>query len=95
MILKTLTHDRGNGDCWNYYDNIESASVFYDEKSKMACVAVMLKDVGSEIVLALNDVAYLCNDRGQTIERLRPAVQDEETKPEDMPKSLKEKKNED
>ena len=90
MILKTLTHDRGNSDCWNYYDNIESASVFYDEKSERACVAIMPKDGDFEIVLALNDVAYLCNDQGQTIEKLRPAVRDEETKPEDMSKLFSE-----
>lgn len=56
----------------------------------MACVAVMPKGIDSEIVIALNDVAYLCNDQGQTIERLRPAVRDEETKPEDMPNPLSE-----
>lgn len=74
MILKTLTHDRGNSDCWNYYDNIESASSFYDEGAKMACVAINFKGSDAEVILALSDVAYLCNDEGQTIERLRPAV---------------------
>lgn len=74
MILKTLTHDRGSSDCWNYYDNIESASVFFDEGSKMSCVAVRFKGADNDVVLGLTDVAYLCNDRGQTIEKLRPAV---------------------
>lgn len=74
MILKTLTHDRGNSDCWNYYDNIKSASVFFDEGSQMSCVAVRFKGTDADVVLGLTDVAYLCNDKGQTIEKLRPAV---------------------
>lgn len=74
MILKTLTHDRGNSDCWNYYDNIESASVFYDENAKESCVAVRFCDADADVVIALQDVAYLCNDRGQTIEKLQPAL---------------------
>ena len=74
MILKTLTHDRGSSDCWNYYDNIESASVFFDEGSQLSCIAVHFKGTDSEVVLGLTDTAYLCNDKGQTIEKLRPAV---------------------
>lgn len=76
MILKTLTHDRGSSDCWNYYDNIESASVFFHEGAKMSCIAVRFKGADSDVVLGLTDVAYLCNDKGQTIEKLRPAVKD-------------------
>lgn len=76
MILKTLTHDRGKADCWNYYDNIESASVFFDEEIKESCVAVKFSGPESEIVLVLNEVAYLCNDKGQTIEKLVPAVKE-------------------
>lgn len=74
MILKTLTHDRGSSDCWNFYDNIESASVYYDEASKMSCIAVKFKHCADEITIGIEDEAYLCNDAGQTIERLRPAV---------------------
>lgn len=74
MILKTLTHDRSSSDCWNYYDNIESASVFFDEGSQMSCIAVRFKGEDSEVVLGLTDTAYLCNDKGQTIEKLRPSV---------------------
>lgn len=77
MILKTLTHDRGKADCWNYYDNIESASVFFDEDSKLSCVAVRFKGADSDVVLAISEVAYLCNNSGQTIEKLRPAVKDQ------------------
>lgn len=73
MILKTLTHDRGSSDCWNFYDNVESASVFFDEASQMSCVAVRFKGTDTDVVIGLTDVAYLCNDTGQTIEKLRPA----------------------
>lgn len=78
MILKTLTHDRGSGDCWNFYDNIESVSVFYDEKTAMSCVSVKFKNADSDICIGLTDVAYLCNDAGQTIEKLRPAVKQQD-----------------
>lgn len=74
MILKTLTHDRGKSDCWNYYEDIENASVFFDENSKMSCVAIRFKGADSDVVIALSDVAYLCNNMGQTIEKLCPAV---------------------
>ena len=70
MILKTLTHDRGNSDCWNFYDNIISASVYYNEDIEECCVAVSFADEDGEIVLAVPDVAYLCNDKGETIEKL-------------------------
>lgn len=78
MILKTLTHDHGDSDTWNYYDNIESASVYFDEGSGYAVVSCVFKDVDSPIVIAITDVAYLCNDEGKTIERLRPAVKYDE-----------------
>lgn len=74
-----LTHDRGSSDCWNYYDNIESASVYFDEDAQMSCVAVRFKGADSDVVLGLSEVAYLCNDRGQTIEKLRPAVKQTES----------------
>ena len=71
MILKTLTHDHGNQDVWNWYDNIDSASAYFDEESQMAVVAVHFKDVDANIAIAIDDVAFLCNDNGQTIEKLR------------------------
>lgn len=74
MILKTLTHDRSSSDCWNFYDNIESASVYYDERIDASCIAVRYKGVDSDVVLVIQDVAYLCNNTGKTIEKLVPAV---------------------
>ena len=73
MILKTLTHDHGNSDVWNWYDNVESASNYYDEQIGDSVIAIRFKGCESEIVLALTDVAYLCNDEGATIEKLLPA----------------------
>lgn len=72
MILKTLTHDHGESDCWNWYDNIETASAYYDEAADLACISIKFKDSDSFITIGLADVAYLCNDQGQTIERLLP-----------------------
>lgn len=76
MILKTLTHDHGCSDTWNYYDNIESASVYFDEGCGETVVALKFKDTPAFITLATTDEAYLCNDDGKTIERLRPAVKE-------------------
>lgn len=72
MILKTLTHDRGESDCWNYYSGVDSASVFYNTDTKTQCVAIRFKDAKDEVILSLTAEAYLCNDRGETIERLGP-----------------------
>lgn len=72
MILKTLTHDHGESDCWNWYDNIESASAYFDEGADMACVSIKFKGSDPAIVIGLKDAAYLCNDQGQTIEKLLP-----------------------
>jgi hypothetical protein len=70
MILKNLTHDHGNREVWNWYDNIDSASAYFDEESQMAVVSIHFKDIDANIVVAITDVAFLCNDNGQTIEKL-------------------------
>ena len=80
MILKMHTmQEQAHGvlaDCWTYIDHVESAMVYYDSENEVACISIHLKDSKHEedSVLALHDVAYLCNDRGQTIEKLQPAV---------------------
>ena len=84
MILKTLTHDHGCSDTWNYYDNIESASVYFDEGCGETVVALKFKDTPGFITLAITDVAYLCNDEGKTIERLRPAEKKGSTEAEPL-----------
>lgn len=80
MILKTLTHDHGESDVWNYYDNIESASAYYDENIEEAVVSVRFNDTDAYVVIAITEVAYLCNDEGKTIEKLRPAIKEEKDK---------------
>lgn len=70
MILKTLTYDRGTYGCWNYYTGIQNASVFYNEDAKMMCVAISGKEFEGEVVIGLTGPAYLCDDRGQTIEKI-------------------------
>ena len=80
MILKTLTHDHGESDVWNYYDNVESASVYYDEKIEEAVVSVRFKNTDADIVIVITEVAYLCNDEGKTIEKLRPAIKEAKDK---------------
>jgi hypothetical protein len=72
MILKTLTHDHGSSDVWNYYDNISSASVYYDEGADEMVVSMSSDDYEGSIVLAITEVAYLLNDKGQTIDRIVP-----------------------
>lgn len=72
MILKTLTHDHGEADCWNYYDNIQSASVFFNEEIKMSCVSVQFNGSNDLVTIGIENVAYLCNDNGKTIERISP-----------------------
>jgi hypothetical protein len=73
MILKTLTHDHGNSDVWNYYDNITAASVYYDESIGEVVVSMSQDAYDGSIVLAVPEGAYLLNDKGETIERIRPA----------------------
>lgn len=70
MILKTLTHDRGSSDCWNYYSGVSNASVFYNEKLKMPCIAISGDNIEGEIIVGISGPAYLCTDNGQTIEKI-------------------------
>lgn len=80
MILKTLTHDRGESDVWNYYDNVESASVYYDENIEETVISVRFKNTDADVVIAITEVAYLCNDDGKTIEKLRPVIKEAKDK---------------
>lgn len=72
MILKTFTHDRGDSGCWNFYDNIESASCYYNANTEHFCVDVMFRGSIVKTTIELTEPAYLCNDKGQTIEKLYP-----------------------
>lgn len=85
MILKTLTHDHGNSDCWNWYDNIESASAYFDEAADLACISVKFKGCNESIVIGITEPAYLCNDQGQTIEKLMPKKKNQYSCQNDFP----------
>lgn len=84
MILKTLTHDHGSSDVWNYYDNITGASVYYDEGCNEMVVSMSSDNYEGCIVLAITDVAYLLNDKGQTIERIVPVRKNRPEQPEQL-----------
>lgn len=70
---------RGAGDIstfrqknWRIYQC--SPNVIKRRLFEVPCVAIRFKGTDNEIVIALHDVAYLCNDAGKTIERLGPAA---------------------
>lgn len=82
MILKTLTTRKGKEanvvfDEWNYFDNIESASHYYDEETRMTVVRCKFRD-GNMVTFGIDNVAYLMSDTGKTIERIWAAPVDEE-----------------
>ena len=77
MILKILTDRQGKEknvfyDEWNYFDNIVSASSYFDEGSETAVVRCVFRDE-SCITFSILNVAYLMSDTGKTIERFVPA----------------------
>lgn len=77
MILKTLDYKQGSQQSgvfeeWNFFDNVTSAAVFYDEGCKMTCVRCTFRD-GNLVTFAIPNVAYLMSDNGKTIEKIMPA----------------------
>lgn len=80
MILKTLTYVEDGGPCWNFYDGITSASVYFDKDSDTSCCVVHYKDLANPVAVAIANVAYLCNDEGKTIEVLRPRQEEKSKK---------------
>lgn len=69
MILK-IADNRDGSPCWTYYDNIISATVYYDGNIEMQCVALEFFDEPGEVIRTIPEVGYLCNDKGEIIERL-------------------------
>lgn len=74
MILKVLDYRQGKQqndvyEEWNYFDNIESASHFFDEGSRMTVVRCRFKG-GNMVSFAIPNVAYLMSDNGKTIEKI-------------------------
>ena len=80
MILKTLDYIKGKDenvlyDEWNYFDNIVSASNYFDEGSDMAVVRCNFRD-GNIVTIAITQEAYLMSDNGKTIEKIYAAKVD-------------------
>lgn len=81
MILKTLDyrqgkHNSGVYEEWNYFDNIVTASNYYDEDIKQTVVRCSFKD-GNNVTFAIPNVAYLMSDSGKTIDKIYGAKVDE------------------
>lgn len=81
MILKNLDyrkhkHDAGVYEEWNYFDNIASASNYYDEDTKMTVVRCKFQN-GNFVTIAVPCVAYLMSDSGKTIEKIYGAEVEE------------------
>lgn len=79
MVLKYLTrHEDNSGnqhkevfyDQWNYIGGIIEASIYWDE-SVEAPVAALEFESRPPLKLALNYTAYLLNENGKTIEKVR------------------------
>lgn len=74
MVLKVLDYRKSethNGvyEEWNYFDNIESASCYFDEGSNFTVVRCRLVS-GDFVTVAIPNVAYLMSDSGKTIEKI-------------------------
>ena len=77
MILKTLDYRPGKEQSnvyeeWNYFDNIVSASNYYDETSGLPVVRCRFRD-DNIVTIAIPNVAYLMSDTGKTIDKIMPA----------------------
>ena len=77
MILKVLDYRQGKMqnhvfEEWNFFDNIVSASSYYDEETKLPVVRCRFRD-DSVVTIAVPNVAYLMSDTGKTIDKIVPA----------------------
>lgn len=79
MVLKYLTrceHNRDGQneavfyDQWNYVGGITRASIYYDEANR-STVAELSFDDKTSVAIALHYEAYLLNENGKTIEKIR------------------------
>ena len=79
MVLKYLTRcDMGCNeiaekvfcDKWNFVGGIISASIYWDEVHK-ATMAALEFETRPSVVIALHNEAYLLNENGKTIEKIR------------------------
>ena len=77
MILKIqdfrpAKEHSGEVEEWNYFDNIVSASNYYDEETKSTVVRCRFRD-DSVVIFDIPHVAYLMSDAGKTIDRIYKA----------------------
>ena len=92
MILKVLDYKQGKDSVyeeWSYFDNIVSASTYYDEGDKSEVVRCDFRD-GSLVTIAVPYCAYLMSDTGKTIEKIVPADVEELGNGEDAVYTLQE-----
>lgn len=80
MILKTLDyrpskHSSGALEEWNYFDNISSASNYFNEESGNTCVRCNFNN-GDYVIIDIPCVAYLMSDSGKTIDKIYGAVKE-------------------
>jgi hypothetical protein len=86
MVLKVLDYRKSKvRSCereeWNYFDNIETASHFFDEEIGMTVVRCGFKD-GNTVTFAVPHVAYLMSDAGKTIDAIIARGRDAESEAE-------------
>lgn len=77
MILKSLDYRQGKEqnhvfEEWNYFDNIVSASSYFDDEVKLPVVRCRFRD-DSIVTISIPNVAYLMSDMGKTIDKIVPA----------------------
>lgn len=74
MILKYLTirdkEAENETAQWNYIDGVEEASTYVDKTNNVPCILIKRKGE-DEKAIALHNVAYLLNDYGTTIDKIR------------------------
>lgn len=80
MILKfktmcvcpaTETESEYRQEQWHYIDGITEATTYYDAEIRAVCVRITDAHQDGFSVIALHDEAYLLNDAGKTIEKVR------------------------
>ena len=59
-------------DRWNYIDNVNDCSVFYDPYEGCTMFAYTVN--GNDSVMALHGEAYLINTNGKTIDKIAPII---------------------
>lgn len=94
MILKILDYRKseahsGEREEWTYFDNIETASTFFDEEIGATVVRCSFKGGnGCTTTFTIPHVAYLMSDAGKTIDSVVGRERDSKSDTEQEYKSL-------